>query len=121
MAKIFLNDLPGDGGVIQAQATAGGSGIEKGTVSKTGNVVSFAYASAKPNRIYLEIKKANRAVGDKLNPADAFAKDEVLYWDAATGGLTKTATSNWKVGVCLIASPANATQADFAFDGMLGV
>lgn len=118
---MFLNDLPGDGGVTQAQAQAGGSGIEKGTVSKIGNVVVFAYTSAKPNRIYVEISKANRVVGDKLNPADSFAKYDVLYWDSTAGGLTKTATSNWKVGVCLAASPANATQAEFAFNGMLGV
>lgn len=118
---MFLNGLPGDGDVVQAQATAGVNGVEKGFVSKTGNVLSFAYASAKPNRIYLEIKKANRVVGDKLDPADAFAKDDVLYWATTGGGLTKTATSNTKVGVCLIPSPSNATQAEFAFNGMLGV
>ncbi|TGK45505.1 DUF2190 family protein [Leptospira bouyouniensis] len=121
MAKMFLNDLPGDGGVVQAQSVAGSNGVEKGIVSKTGNVVSFVFASAKANRVYLEIKKANRVIGDKLNPADSFAKDDVLYWSSTTGGLTKTATDNWKVGVCLAASPANATQAEFAFDGMLGV
>ena len=113
-----MNGLIGE--AEQVKITAG-STIVKGQVTETTNIVSAAYTDAANGQEYIAITKHSRMVGDKADSAEVIAQNDIAYWKASTGGLTKTSSGNRKIGWFKEASAAGATQAVISFDGTLVV